>query len=108
MHAVLVLTIFSRVLTGATQKTDACSAVVMHVGPMKAATSGWTGYLIAVHQPDNSTVVGRVKSLGDLSTMVGGDKICTRLVGTDLELKLPKQKVWTRVIFVRHDPAPTP
>jgi hypothetical protein len=43
-----------------------------------------------------------------LATMVQGDTICTRLVSTDLELKLPKQKVWTRVIFVRHDLAPTP
>jgi RNA polymerase subunit RPABC4/transcription elongation factor Spt4 len=104
----MLLTIFSLMLTDGKRDAGICSAVVANVGPMKAATSGWTGYLIVVRQPDNSTVAGRVKSLGNLATMVQGDTICTRLVSTDLELKLPKQKVWTRVIFVRHDLAPTP
>jgi len=89
------------------QDNETCSAFVMNIGPMKAATSGWTGYMIVVQQPDNSTLVGRVASLGALASVVRGDRICTRLAGTELYVKVPTETTWTKIMFVRHDATPT-
>jgi hypothetical protein len=106
IHAILTLAIFSPITTAGTR--DECSAIVETVGPMKAATSGWTGYSIAVRKPDDSTVFVITDSLRGLAGLVQGDKICIKLVGTKVELKLPKQKTWTHVTLVRYDPPPMP
>lgn len=109
IHVILLLAIFSPIARAWTRdSSDPCAAIVVTVGPMRAATSGWVGYLIAVRKPDHSTVVGRTGSLRGWASLARGDNICVKLVGTDMELRLPKQRVWTRVIFVRHDLAPAP